>query len=125
MKKNNFLYFTTNNLLDIKAVFEELLENKGCFENGLCYWIHTVKYRNSVCKDYNKYYVAENFVLQNRPKSFLRTLKRRFFGGSSYFWTKDKIKPRIKFIKKHIKLIENELVNRSLIAINSDETIIM
>ena len=66
-------------MLDIKAVFEELLENKGCFERGLCYWIHNVKHRNSVCKDYNKYYLAENYVLKNRPESFLRTLKRRFF----------------------------------------------
>lgn len=120
MSKNNFLSFTTNDLLDIKAVFEELLENKHHFSTGLCRWIYDVKWKN-----YTKYDLALSYITQNKPKSFLLTLKRCFFGNSAYFWTPGEIKPRIKFIKKHIKLIEDEIAKRTLAAINSDETIIM
>lgn len=127
MSKNNFSYFTTNDLLDIKAVFEELLENKDCFYTGLCNWIDNVNYQ-SIHKYCTRYNLTISYVSQNRPRaSIWQNLKKYLFGAplSAYYWKVGNIETRIKFIKKHIKLIENEIVKRTLIAINSDETVIM
>ena len=125
MKKNNLQKYSTADLSNIQSVFEDLLQHEELFGTGLCSWVTDLRF------DYrfygratSKFDLAHSYIINNRPKSFLRTLKRCFIGGSAYFWPVGEIRPRIKFIKKHIKLIEKELEKRLINKLHSDETVI-
>lgn len=54
-------------------------------------------------RDIDHYYV-ENYIEENPPMFY--TVRRVF---SKYYWTLGKNKPRINWIKKHIKKLEKEL----------------
>lgn len=84
---------TTKELLELMLINISLM---GDF--GLCALIAEL-YRNRQTEiSYDEYSFLRTYVKWNRPKN-LHTLF-----GSVFYWTKGRKLPRIKWLKKHIKI---------------------
>jgi len=82
----------------IKELLQLMLDNQNLFCKGLCGWSTELGYygliNSSECSQLIKY------IDDNKPSK----LHHYFFGNGNYYWNPGEIKPRIKWIKKHIKL---------------------
>ena len=83
----------------IKELLELMLENQQCFERGLCYWVSEM-YSKSIIKPF-EYIRLMDYICSNKPTFFENP---RYYFSMSYYWKKGNIKPRLKWIKKHIKI---------------------
>jgi hypothetical protein len=86
----------------IKELLELMLENKGLFTHGLCKWILLLYFNDEISR--KEYLTLMNYIENNRP-SILSSLNCFLSQASSaYYWKEGDIKPRIKWIQKHIKI---------------------
>jgi hypothetical protein len=87
----------------IKELLEVMLENKDLFNKGLCYWADKLYYRNIITASERS--KLKNYIDENRPfmLSSISTMCE-IIKHSGYYWKEGDIKPRIKWIQKHIKL---------------------
>ncbi|MEY2702604.1 MAG: hypothetical protein RLY43_1240 [Bacteroidota bacterium] len=87
---------------NIKELLELMLENQDCFcSGGLCGWASELCLARIItCEEYH--FLGE-YISHNRPHkwSSYDAFKHRH---EVFYWTPYNIKPRIKWIKKHIKL---------------------
>lgn len=99
---------STYQLILIKSILERMLENKDLFREGLCQWVRQVllEYRFTVRLDLLMWYI--NY---NRPHQ-LSSVDAFIHRNNPFFWTEGDIKPRIKWIEKHIQIINKEIINR-------------
>lgn len=89
----------------IKELLELMLDNKDLFRSGLCQW------NSSLCASdiitWDEHIVLKNYIRSNRPPFydnftiFCHTI-RRDNPAHHYYWEQRDIKPRIKWIQKHI-----------------------
>jgi len=86
------------NKRSIKELLQVMLENQRLFDFGLCHWSYALYDANLINEDEED--ILREYISDNPPIWFI---VRRFLFGSGFFWTKKNIKPRIKWIKKHIK----------------------
>ncbi len=77
-----------------KELLELMLENQQDFHTGLCQWILSMFMRDRITTD--EYYELKDYLKQNKPITFHGIF-------SAFWWRVGDIKPRIKWIKKHIK----------------------
>ncbi len=85
----------------IKELLQLMLNNKHLFIDGLCQWNRALCQNQLI--DYKEYSTLEDYIDDNAP--FFFTIKRSFwYRGYRYYWPKGDIKPRLKWINKHIKL---------------------
>jgi hypothetical protein len=87
----------------IKESLEVMLENKDLFNKGLCNWAEKLYYRNIITgSEQSK---LKNYIDENRPfmLSSISTMCE-IIKHTDYYWKEGDIKPRIKWIQKHIKL---------------------
>lgn len=96
-----FLHYTTEDLHNLKSDFSLILQNEYWFRTGLCEWIHNIYGSKNKFKNIN---LLERYLKSNRPITL-----NRLFTPSVYWWKKGDIVPRVKWIKKQIKLIDKEL----------------
>ena len=84
----------------IKELLELMLEHQKYFSTGLCYWAESLYWYNNI--SLNEYLHLLKYIRSNRPSKYssLSAYKYRHCG---YYWQSGDIKPRIKWIKKHIK----------------------
>jgi len=84
----------------IKELLELTLENEQYFVGGLCGWFENL-YRSHliVFEEWNK---LQNYADNNKP-SIYSSVDRFIHRNTTYWWKRGDIKPRIKWIKKHIK----------------------
>jgi hypothetical protein len=78
----------------IKELLQLMLEHQELFRKGLCMWVGDLcwdKYITSKESD-----ILDKYIQKNRPKNFY------WLTGDEYYWKDGDIKPRIKWIKKHI-----------------------
>lgn len=85
----------------IKELLELMLKNEQAYFYGLCHWVNNLY----ICKIINLEEKRKliTYINNNRPSkwsSFSAFISR----DSNFYWESKKIKPRIKWIKKHIKL---------------------
>lgn len=85
----------------IKELLELMLENEQAYFYGLCHWVNNLY----ICKiiNFEERRKLITYINNNRPSkwsSFSAFISR----DSRFYWESKKIKPRIKWIKKHIKL---------------------
>lgn len=76
-----------------------MLDNKQLFGGGLCSWIGVLFYDDIINEDeYNKLTI---YIQENRPSKYssFQAYERR---NSAFYWHFGNIKPRIKWLKKHI-----------------------
>jgi hypothetical protein len=85
----------------IKELLELLLNNQHLFNNGLCLWVNHLYCFNLISHKESK--IMKNYIERNRPSMF-SSIDAFTQVGSEYYWERGNIKPRIKWIKKHIKL---------------------
>jgi hypothetical protein len=89
----------------IKELLEFMLKNQRLFSRGLCYWCNQM-YDYGLLKT-QEYLKLRMYIDENRPSPF-SSFNALIYFNNNYYWRSGKIKPRIKWIKKHIKLQENE-----------------
>ena len=83
---------------NIKELLTVMLENERLFNHGLCTWVSNLQIYGYITS--GEYGVLHKYVKNNVP--FLVKLKLGYH-MSGFWWKSDNIKPRIKWIKKHIK----------------------
>ncbi len=105
MKKYN-----TNDLIELRKCFIILRENQHLFNGGLCNWIGNCNAIGIMSSRDRQ--LIEDYVYYNKPLTLFTILhtftKRIYF----FYWEKDDIKPRLKYINKHIKLLEKRIKDR-------------
>jgi hypothetical protein len=78
----------------IKELLQLMLEHQGLFRDGLCYWARILYYTDKIT--FEEHSALYKYINENRPKNL------SWFFRSAYYWKYGNIKPRIKWIKKHI-----------------------
>ena len=90
---------------NIVELLELLLQNQNRFESGLCNWVNSLYFVDIITND--EFRELKTFIKKNRPSKFSSCsafIKR----NSEWYWKENKIKPRIKWIKKHITKLKSE-----------------
>ena len=84
----------------IKELLEVMLNNQNAFTGGLCSWAGNIlRLRYISAEEFN---ILDRYITQNRP-SIWSSVSAFNSRHSSYYWRRYDIKPRIKWLKKHIK----------------------
>jgi hypothetical protein len=79
----------------IKELLQLMLEHQELFKYGLCYWVRGLHWDDHTThKERN---ILDKYIKENRPKNLSWLI------GDGYYWKSGNIKPRIKWIKKHIE----------------------
>lgn len=85
----------------IKELLQLMLDNEHMFKTGLCMWAMDLDESNLITDD--EYYLLGNYIRNNRPIiGWIRYYTLSVF-FRDYYWKYGNIKPRIKWLKKHIK----------------------
>lgn len=87
-----------------KKLLQIMLDNTDCFKDGLCNWVSKLYFKDIITLEERRF--LTKYISSNKP--FLLGNFYRFFSWlarcEAYYWEPHKIKPRIKWIKKHIKI---------------------
>lgn len=84
----------------IKELLELMLEHQECFSAGLCQWNDRLYLNNIItCEESDE---LQYYINNNRPSKY-SSLDAYNHQHSGYYWADRNIKPRIKWLKKHIK----------------------
>lgn len=89
----------------IKELLELMLDNKDLFRSGLCKWNSILYIRDIITWD--EFIFLKKYIRSNRPPFydnftiFCHTILRDH-PTNHYYWKQGEIKPRIKWIQKHI-----------------------
>ena len=78
----------------IKELLQLMLDNKELFNTGLCNWNGMLPNTTP-----DEFYLVKDYILSNKPFTFYR-----IFINPRYFWKPGDIKPRIKWLEKHISI---------------------
>jgi len=92
-----------NNVRSIKELLQIMLDNKELFQSGLCYWCNNLFHLEII--NHSERIILQKYIANNRPSKYssLKAYRNRF---SAYYWKREDIKPRIKWIEKHIKKLK-------------------
>jgi len=85
----------------IKELLQLMLDNKYLFSTGLCNWKDELLFKN-IITDY-EHGGLERYIRIHRPSMF-SSINAFYYRNRMYYWTMRDIKPRIKWLEKHIKL---------------------
>ncbi len=86
----------------IKELLQVMLDNQNLFHRGLCDWTMRLYHFDKITAD--EHLFLHRYIKSNKPSifssidCFLEKMR-----GSLFYWKPGDIKPRIKWIKKHIK----------------------
>ena len=85
----------------IKELLIVMLDHQDMFKSGLCNWI--VEIRRSYLITFDEYTKLSYYIACNRPKWYTSysALKAK---NTEWYWIRTNKSPRIRWIKKHIKL---------------------
>jgi len=86
----------------IKELLELILNYPQHFIGGLCIWISNLYIINIINLDERN--LLLKYVENNKPS----VLHKFIYAEGNFWWKYNKIEPRIKWIKKHIKLIKSK-----------------
>ena len=84
----------------IKELLELMLSQKQLYRSGLCKWVQDMYDKDIISWEESD--VLFLYIQANRPSAFssISAFKRRNF---TFYWESGDIKPRIKWLEKHIK----------------------
>jgi hypothetical protein len=86
---------------NIKQLLEIMLDNQQEFTHGLCSWSGNLRYEHII--SHSEFLLLKKYINENRPNKW-SSLSAFVNSNSVFYWEKGDIKPRIEWIKKHIKL---------------------
>jgi hypothetical protein len=86
-----------------KELLELMLEHQDKFYLGLCIWVNNLKLFDTI--SFDEWHELENYIRNNKPSRFSSwyCFKESFSSSLVFYWEPSNIKPRIKWIKQHIK----------------------
>ena len=85
----------------IKELLQVMLQHKDLFSTGLCYWAAKLHSRDIISQQESQ--ALDEYITHNRPDYFSWTNFLTNYKSGGYFFPSGKIKPRIYWIKRHIK----------------------
>lgn len=85
----------------IKELLELMLSRTDLFRFGLCQTVNKLYFTDIITVE--ECNLVEHYINSHRPSKF-SSINAYIHRNDTYFWTKGDIKPRIKWLKKHIKL---------------------
>lgn len=85
----------------IEQLLKFMLANPKCFSHGLCGWAYKLCYNNLITKE--EKWLLLTYIRKNRPSKY-SSVEAYLHREDLYFWKKDRIRPRIKWLKEHIHL---------------------
>lgn len=85
----------------IKELLHLMLDHQDLFKSGLCSWNSNLYYHDLITSE--EEHKLQRYIDLNKPYIF--SSYQAFLNHQNhYYWNKGYIKPRIKWIIKHIKL---------------------
>jgi hypothetical protein len=85
-----------------KELLELMLEHQNKFRLGLCIWVNDLRLLKII--SYDEWRELKTYIKNNKPSRFSSWDYFKYsFSGSRFYWEASEIKPRIKWIKQHIK----------------------
>lgn len=94
-------YNKENKMRSIKELLEVMLDHKDHFYEGLCSWNYNLYCIKVITND--EFKILRKYIRENRPKWY-SSFSAFWTITSAYYWEYDNIEPRIRWIKRHIKL---------------------
>lgn len=85
----------------IKELLQLMLDSKYLFKLGLCTWNYYLWDNNLI--NNKEYFLINKYIRRNRPSKW-SGIKAFINRNSDWYWSIGDIEPRIKWLKKHIKL---------------------
>jgi len=85
----------------IKELLQLMLYNTHQFEDGLCMWVLNMKILQYISLE--EWDSLSEYIKENRPSKY-SSFNAWIRSDNQYYWTPGNIEPRIKWLKKHIKL---------------------
>lgn len=96
----------------VKELLELMLANKKHFRSGLCIWSKFLCCGEDIISD-KEHTLLYEYIKNNPPKNDIIDKIYNIKNDSSmYYWTFDKLYPRVRWIKQHIKKLNNENISR-------------
>jgi len=86
---------------NIKELLQIMLDNQQLFDDGLCLWTKMLFLKSKITLD--EQILLRKYINKNSPSPFSSLDAMIHAPLSAYYWKRDSIKPRIKWIEKHIK----------------------
>lgn len=83
----------------IKELLQLMLDNPQLFDRGLCFWTNGL-YGAGLIGLY-ELDELDDYIAKNRPSMF-SSIDAYLRSNTGYYWKCGRIKPRIKWLKKHI-----------------------
>lgn len=77
-----------------------MLDNTDSFDMGLCYWAVIMCQTNIITV--KEYFDLLDYINNNRPSKF-SSIEAFKYRNRRFYWESGNIKPRIKWLQKHIK----------------------
>lgn len=92
-----------NELLKVMLSRPDLFVSKtnGRGAHGLCNWVTELLYDGIITVDES--WVLREYIRNNRPSKY-SSLAAFVYSGNDFYWPSGVLKPRVKWLKKHIKL---------------------
>lgn len=98
------LQWISDNLIDKEKLYKAFIDNQDLFNSGLCYWTSLLE-QNSKITELEENYL-DWLINNNEPTKkwyhWLISIEEVTSEPDWHYWTKDKIKPRLKWLKKHL-----------------------
>lgn len=85
----------------IKELLELMPKNKALFRYGLCTWVIDLKHSDHITKQEKWKLLA--YIAANRPSKW-SSINAFIASGTVLYWPVSNSQPRVRWIKKHIKL---------------------
>ena len=86
----------------IKELLQVMLQHKDLFETGMCYWVSTLHEKDIITESEEE--ALDDYIARNRPDYFSWTnFVKGYDKRGGYYFPSGEIKPRIYWIKTHIK----------------------
>jgi hypothetical protein len=85
---------------NIKELLQLMMDNQGLFCAGLCVWTNILFYQSII--SISECFILREYIKSNRPSMF-SSFDAFIHSIEGYYWKQGDIKPRIKWIQKHIK----------------------
>jgi hypothetical protein len=85
----------------IKELLQVMLDNQDDFRIGLCIWANQLAIEELIV--YDEWESLRIYIDNNRPNKW-SSLNAFSYRNTPLYWNSNNIKPRIKWIEKHIKL---------------------
>jgi hypothetical protein len=84
----------------IKELLQLMLDEQDLFGSGLCNWVDNIFYKSKM--SFGEKEILTDYIKNNRPSMF-SSIDALKCANTNFYWKMNNIKPRIKWINKHIQ----------------------